>query len=99
MKLSRNAKLLRSTIEEGCLVSSDDFGMSRYYRVPLYEVMAIRQAQDERLAEEEANRMPEEAAASAQLKDALQGLFRKWERDNGFRKGAGEYLLPRGYAA
>ena len=94
MKLSRKARSLRSSIEEACQCSYDDPGMARYFGVPLYEVGAIRLAMTERL---EAAKRTEEELASADLRDAIHGLFRKWERDHGFQKGAGQILLPAGY--
>ena len=35
--------------------------------------------------------------ASNALRDATHALFRKWERENGFKRGAGEKLLPAGW--
>jgi hypothetical protein len=38
------------------------------------------------------------AIGSRLLKERLQTLFRKWEDVHGFQDGAGQLLLPNGYA-
>lgn len=37
--------------------------------------------------------------ASAMLRDRLLASFAKWERENGFKKGAGILLVPAGWRA
>jgi hypothetical protein len=97
VRLSRQAKAKRAQIEEAFLFSSDNQGIAKYYRVPLYEVMALRQVFEEQLAEQQEQARAEEEIASTRLKCAIDRLFRNWEREHGFQKGAGELLLPAGY--
>lgn len=98
MRLSRQARIHRAEIEEAFLCSQDDKGIARHFRVPLYEIMALRMVHEESLAEQRENRSGEEAG-SASLKEAIHALFRNWEAKNGFREGAAELLLPAGYVA
>ena len=93
MRLSREARRQRAQIEEACRCSTDDQGIAKFFHVPLYEIMAIRDVMRE--AEEEQQSADE--IACSELKDALLGYYRKWERENGFKRGAGIILVPAGY--
>jgi hypothetical protein len=96
MRLSRKARECRAQIEEAFLFSRDDKGIAKYFGIPLYEVMALRQLFDEQLAEREAQTTVEKVG-SANLKRAIDSMFRNWEREHGFKEGAAELLLPAGY--
>ena len=59
MRLSRQARIHRAEIEEAFLCSQDDKGIARHFRVPLYEIMALRMVHD-RLHEAAVRRIPSE---------------------------------------
>lgn len=97
MRLSREAHKRRAEIEEACQFSPDDLGIAKFYHVPLYEVQAIRLVLPDRIAQQEEVRRSEEELGSRALNEAIQALFRSWERKHGFQKGAAEKLVPAGY--
>jgi hypothetical protein len=97
MRLSRKAVSLRETIEEAFLFSQDDQGIARYFHVPQYEIAAMRTRWQEELAEQKEQATSDEEWGSTELRDAIQGLFSRWERKHGFQEGAAQILVPAGY--
>lgn len=93
MRLSRSTHKIIDEIEEACECSDDDEGIAKFFRVPMYEVAAIRSAYEDR---RESQRTDEEAGSRA-LKLALDSLFRNWEIEHGYKKGAGVILVPAGF--
>lgn len=76
LRLSREAKSQLDDIRKACRVSSDDTGIARHFRVPLYEVQAIRLDLPEHDAFE--RRVRPEAVASAELLEAVNAAVVKW---------------------
>jgi hypothetical protein len=97
MRLSPRAREVRDQIEEAFLCSRDNDGIARYFRVPPYEVGALRQEFEQRLVERASEKLTPEEWGSTRLKEKLDLMFKRWERRNGFRKGAGQMFLLAGY--
>lgn len=64
------------------------------------EAVIIRREREKRAnaPDYESARLEQDAVGgSRRLQDSIHRLFRRWEKEHGFQKGAGAILLPAGY--